>query len=193
MRRPQPYSSSKIRRSRSGKRPLQAIFGDGIDEVVGLLGGRNRGQALRSFGSLHQPRDIRGHAALLGEKLKQRADRRQLAPDGNRAQAAMVEIAQPLADLEHRELGRRGRMLARRREISGELFQVARIVAQRVRRGVLQAQIGEVTVDRCQLASAVRHASTNAAPAQPALCGILPRAGACDRAADFRASAADRR
>jgi hypothetical protein len=58
----------------------------------------------------------------------------------------MVEVTQPLADLQHGELSWSRWILPRRREIAGELFEIAGVITQRVRRGVLQAQIGKIPV-----------------------------------------------
>ena len=98
LRMPQPYSSSRISRSRSAKAASSGIFASSTG--VHLFHGRHAGQPLGQFRSRDQQRGIRLDHALPSHPLEERADGRERARHRSLAHSALVQLPQKGADQE---------------------------------------------------------------------------------------------
>ena len=114
------------------ERTFQLVCCNPVDQRVRLLGGHHFRQLFRRLRRAHQPRNVDVNHALAQQKTEQAAHRRQLPPDGDRAQIVAVQRRQPLTQHQQVDRPRLRRLKIRRRKVFQELCQVRFVCPNRV-------------------------------------------------------------
>ena len=171
-------------------RALQAVRGDAFTSVLVCSAVGTTGTRCGAFGVLTSRATFVGTVPSRSMNWNNERTAASLRRIVTTLSGMVVQPAEPFAQLDRIDLRAARRLPARRREIFDELLQVRGVVAQRVRRSVFARQRRDNGRTAC--ASSDMGVQILVQRRQRSA-GILRRGAAFDRAAAFRASAADRR